>query len=61
MKNLDELIEWLEFGLEKSESEEWTALTIRADKDGWKLLEDLKAVKELRDAHIANIRNEVRP
>jgi len=49
MRTLDKLIESLEFGLERAESENWSACTIMADKDGWALLEDLKKAKAIRD------------
>ena len=44
--NVRELIEHIERGLERAESEEWCVLTLLADKDTEELLTDLKKAYE---------------
>jgi len=42
----DKLIEQLENGLDRAESEEWFAFAINADDEAWELLTELKNLLE---------------
>ena len=47
MKTLDELIEKLEWGLDRAEDPTWSALIILADKEGEALLKELKRIQNI--------------
>lgn len=49
MRTIDDLIDALEWGLDRSEEPTWVAATIFADDDGQALLNDLKDARDKRN------------